>query len=87
MSSTAVAITLPSYRNTRHYAHCWRQATGHVGHWMRDRFKEKSLHALARVFGQLISSWYIGFFHTPLLPELLWRLGRSIGTDAQPFRE
>ncbi|UVE16573.1 alpha/beta fold hydrolase [Pseudomonas sp. LS44] len=47
----------------------------HVGHWMRDRLKEKRLASLLKVGSQLLSSWYIGFFHTPWLPEFLWRNG------------
>ena len=47
----------------------------HVGHWMRDRLKQRRPRAWAQVGGQLLSSWYIGLFHTPLLPELSWRLG------------
>ena len=48
----------------------------HVGHWMRDRLKPKRrTGALRQLTGQLLSSWYIGFFHIPLLPELCWRLG------------
>ncbi|MBM7059721.1 alpha/beta fold hydrolase [Pseudomonas sp. UL073] len=47
----------------------------HVGHWMRARLQEKRLGAWLKVFGQLLSSWYIAFFHTPWLPELLWRNG------------
>lgn len=47
----------------------------HVGHWMRARLKEKRPRAFGQVIGQLVSSWYIGFFHTPLVPELLWRAG------------
>lgn len=47
----------------------------HVGHWMRDKLKQKTPRALLQVLGQLLSSWYIVLFHTPLLPELTWRLG------------
>ncbi|MFC5698081.1 alpha/beta fold hydrolase [Pseudomonas sp. GCM10022186] len=47
----------------------------HVGHWMRERLKEKRPRAFGQVLGQLVSSWYVAFFHTPWLPELLWRLG------------
>jgi len=47
----------------------------HVGHWMRDKLKQKTPRALLQVLGQLVSSWYIAMFHTPLLPELTWRLG------------
>lgn len=28
-----------------------------------------------RNVSQLLKSWYIGFFHLPLLPELVWQLG------------
>ena len=31
--------------------------------------------ALLQALGQLLSSWYIAFFHLPLLPALGWRLG------------
>ena len=47
----------------------------HVGHWMRDKLKQKTPRALLQVLGQLFSSWYIALFHTPLLPELTWRVG------------
>lgn len=47
----------------------------HVGHWMRARLQERRLSAFARMLGQLLSSWYIAFFHTPWLPEFLWRNG------------
>lgn len=47
----------------------------HVGHWMRERLTLRRPKALLQALGQLLSSWYIVFFHTPLLPELCWRLG------------
>ncbi|MGE8499695.1 MAG: alpha/beta fold hydrolase [Pseudomonas sp.] len=47
----------------------------HVGHWMGERLKQKCPRAMAQVFRQVLSSWYIAFFHLPLLPELTWRLG------------
>jgi NAD(P)-dependent dehydrogenase (short-subunit alcohol dehydrogenase family)/pimeloyl-ACP methyl ester carboxylesterase len=47
----------------------------HVGHWLRERLKQKRPGALLQVLGQVFSSWYIALFHTPLLPELSWRLG------------
>lgn len=47
----------------------------HVGHWMRERLTLRRPAALLQALRQLISSWYIAFFHTPLLPELCWRLG------------
>ncbi|EZH78679.1 short-chain dehydrogenase [Ectopseudomonas composti] len=47
----------------------------HVGHWMRERMSLRRPAALLQALRQLFSSWYIAFFHTPLLPELGWRLG------------
>lgn len=47
----------------------------HVGHWMRERLNLRRPAALLQALRQLFSSWYIVFFHTPLLPELGWRLG------------
>ncbi|NQD95935.1 SDR family oxidoreductase, partial [Pseudomonas sp. CrR25] len=47
----------------------------HVGHWLRERLRQKRPGALLQVLGQLLSSWYIALFHSPLLPELSWRLG------------
>ncbi|MDH1263490.1 alpha/beta fold hydrolase [Pseudomonas sp. GD03944] len=47
----------------------------HVGHWMRERLRQKRPGALLELTGQLLSSWYIAFFHLPWLPELTWRLG------------
>lgn len=47
----------------------------HVGHWMRARLAARRPRALLQLLGQLLSSWYIAFFHTPWLPEFLWRHG------------
>ncbi|WP_161865203.1 MULTISPECIES: alpha/beta fold hydrolase [Pseudomonas] len=47
----------------------------HVGHWMRERLSLRRPDALLQALRQLLSSWYIAFFHIPLLPELGWRLG------------
>ncbi|HTO18125.1 MAG TPA: alpha/beta fold hydrolase [Pseudomonas sp.] len=47
----------------------------HVGQWMRERLGQKRASAWRQLGGQLLSSWYIVFFHLPLLPELCWRLG------------
>lgn len=40
----------------------------HVGHWMRQA-------GPLRAVRQLLSSWYIGLFRLPLLPELTWHSG------------
>lgn len=47
----------------------------HVGLWMRSRLKQKQFSAWWQVISQLLHSWYIAFFHLPLLPELIWRAG------------
>ncbi len=47
----------------------------HVGHWLRERLRQKRPGPLLQALGQLVSSWYIVLFHLPLLPELAWRLG------------
>ncbi|MFC0435007.1 SDR family oxidoreductase [Kutzneria buriramensis] len=38
----------------------------HIAHWMRR--------PSPKVVRQLLHSWYIGFFHLPVLPALAWRL-------------
>ncbi|TDD89912.1 SDR family oxidoreductase [Actinomadura darangshiensis] len=52
----------------------------HVAHWMRRNLARPTPANLRRAAGQGARSWYIYFFQTPLLPELLWRAGM-----AKPF--
>jgi NAD(P)-dependent dehydrogenase (short-subunit alcohol dehydrogenase family)/pimeloyl-ACP methyl ester carboxylesterase len=47
----------------------------HAGHWLRARLRRPTPRALRELITQLLSSWYIGFFQLPLLPELVWRAG------------
>jgi NAD(P)-dependent dehydrogenase (short-subunit alcohol dehydrogenase family)/pimeloyl-ACP methyl ester carboxylesterase len=47
----------------------------HVGHWLRARLRRPTPQALRELITQLVSSWYIGFFQLPLLPEFVWRAG------------
>ncbi|MEO7195958.1 MAG: SDR family oxidoreductase [Pseudonocardiaceae bacterium] len=47
----------------------------HVGHWLRARLRRPTPKALRELITQLVSSWYVGFFQLPLLPELAWRAG------------
>lgn len=54
----------------------------HVGHWLRARLRRPTPRALRELAVQLLSSWYIAFFHLPLLPELAWRSGLAQGTLA-----
>ncbi|NMH98832.1 SDR family oxidoreductase [Pseudonocardia acidicola] len=41
----------------------------HVGAWLRGRGEVRAK------LRQSLASWYIGFFRTPVLPELAWRSG------------
>lgn len=44
--------------------------------WLGDHARGRRL----RLVRQLLHSWYVAFFHLPLVPELVWRLGhRPIG--------
>ncbi len=47
----------------------------HAGRWLRARLRRPTPRALRELVTQLASSWYIGFFQLPLLPELVWRTG------------
>jgi NAD(P)-dependent dehydrogenase (short-subunit alcohol dehydrogenase family) len=47
----------------------------HAAHWLRARLRRPTPRALRELITQLVSSWYIGLFQLPLLPELLWRTG------------
>ncbi|MFI0479939.1 SDR family oxidoreductase [Actinomadura sp. 9N215] len=49
----------------------------HVAHWTRRALARPTPSNLRRAAGQAVRSWYIYFFQTPLLPELLWRAGMS----------
>jgi NAD(P)-dependent dehydrogenase (short-subunit alcohol dehydrogenase family)/pimeloyl-ACP methyl ester carboxylesterase len=44
----------------------------HAGHWMRRNLARPTPANLRRAAGQSARSWYIYFFQTPLLPEVLW---------------
>ena len=44
----------------------------HVAHWMRAR-RTRRWRDLRALLGQGLHSWYIAFFQTPRLPELVWR--------------
>ncbi|MGH3944676.1 MAG: SDR family oxidoreductase [Pseudonocardiaceae bacterium] len=47
----------------------------HAGHWFRARLRRPTPRALRELIIQMVSSWYIGLFQLPLLPELGWRTG------------
>ncbi|EDY53169.1 short chain dehydrogenase, partial [Streptomyces clavuligerus] len=45
----------------------------HAAHWFRARLSRPTPRGLSQVVEQGVRSWYVGFFHTPVLPELLVR--------------
>jgi pimeloyl-ACP methyl ester carboxylesterase len=47
----------------------------HVGHGARRRLARPTPRHLAQTAAQLAHSWYIGFFHLPVLPSAVWRAG------------
>jgi len=55
------------------YTSCSGPCLDHVGHWYRKRLRQPSLLHLQQLAVQTLKSWYIGVFHIPLLPGLLWR--------------
>ena len=56
------------------YTSCSGPCLDHVAHWLRDRVARPTPANLAQFFGQMLKSWYIAFFHLPVLPGLLWRV-------------
>jgi NAD(P)-dependent dehydrogenase (short-subunit alcohol dehydrogenase family)/pimeloyl-ACP methyl ester carboxylesterase len=53
----------------------------HVAQWTRGKLRRPTPRNLRLAAGQGLRSWYIYFFQTPAVPELLWRAGlaRPIG--------
>ncbi|MFI0408492.1 SDR family oxidoreductase [Actinomadura sp. 3N508] len=49
----------------------------HVAHWTRRTLARPTPSNLKRAAGQAVRSWYIYFFQTPVLPELVWLAGMS----------
>lgn len=47
----------------------------HMGYWMRNKTLNLSPAAKAKVIKQLFSSWYIAFFHLPVLAPAAWQGG------------
>jgi pimeloyl-ACP methyl ester carboxylesterase len=45
----------------------------HAAHWSRTSLRSPG--GVPKVARQLLYSWYIAAFHTPVLPELVWRHG------------
>lgn len=58
----------------------------HVGHWFRTRWRRPTPRALRELMTQLMSSWYIAFFHLPLLPELARSAQRGPRTTDVPVQ-
>ncbi len=47
----------------------------HAAHWIRRRLLKPSIDPKHNAYRQLASSWYIGMFQLPILPELVWKNG------------
>ncbi len=47
----------------------------HVGYRTREQLSFRDPNALKDFGNQALRSWYIGFFHLPVLAPLLWQLG------------
>ncbi|TCO58473.1 SDR family oxidoreductase [Actinocrispum wychmicini] len=47
----------------------------HIGMWIRRRMAKPSPRHVGQLLNQQLHSWYILFFHTPVVSELVWRLG------------
>lgn len=59
------------------FTSCSGPCLDHMGHWFRQRLKRPTPKALWQMLVQSLKSWYIYFFHVPVLPGLLWRLGMA----------
>lgn len=51
----------------------------HLGIWLHKRAVRPTPRRIGQLFGQGIKSWYVYAFHTPVVPEALWRgpLGKT----------
>jgi pimeloyl-ACP methyl ester carboxylesterase len=47
----------------------------HIGYWLRLRRRRPTPRHVRQLLVQSVHSWYIGFFHLPLLAPAAWRLG------------
>lgn len=47
----------------------------HMGYWLRNKTTSRSLADKAGVLRQVLSSWYIAFFHLPVLAPTAWQGG------------
>ncbi|MFB9903080.1 SDR family oxidoreductase [Allokutzneria oryzae] len=68
------AVTDPAARHRiASYTSISGPCLDHVGHWTRRRLRQPTPRNLRQVLAQQLHSWYILFFHLPVLPALLWR--------------
>lgn len=47
----------------------------HMGYWLRNKTLNLSPVAKAKVIKQVLSSWYVAFFHLPVLAPAAWQNG------------
>ena len=68
------AVTDPAVRHRiASYTTISGPCLDHVGHWTRRRLRRPTPRGLRQLLAQQLHSWYILFFHLPVLPALLWR--------------
>jgi len=81
------AVTDPRYAELfTSYTSISGPCLDHVASWMRGQLRRGRLRP---VLGQLLHSWYIGYFQLPVLPELSWRfppLRRMLHATARDAR-
>ena len=54
------------------FTSCSGPCLDHMGHWVRQQWRRPGLSGWPALARQLLKSWYVFFFHLPVLPELLW---------------
>ncbi|HVW42556.1 MAG TPA: SDR family oxidoreductase [Amycolatopsis sp.] len=69
------AVTEPgAHKRISSYTSISGPCLDHIGYWIRERFRRPTPRGLKQALTQQLHSWYILAFHTPVLPELAWRL-------------
>jgi len=69
------ATTMPLQNRIASYTSMSGPSLDHVGYWLRRRWAQRSPSALAELWRQLRASWYVFFFHIPVLAPKAWTLG------------
>ncbi len=68
------SVTEPALRGRiASFTSCSGPCLDHMGWWMKARMQRPSARRVLQLFRQSLKSWYVYFFHLPVLPEALWR--------------